>query len=106
MQDSIPVTQVSPSKVLINLAKPFPVVIAPIPPRPQTHWAKVVFCVFQFFLRALLLICDLPISIYIVYEINNLDLIQEELEDPIAALMVSGVLFIASGSWMLWSSYC
>ncbi|NJN72401.1 MAG: serine/threonine protein kinase [Limnothrix sp. RL_2_0] len=69
----------------------------------KKHWAKTAFRGFQRFVAVSLLIMGLPISIYATYETLNPNVIQEERDDAMAALIILGLPFTGSGAWMLWS---
>ncbi len=69
----------------------------------KKHWARVAFRAFQRVVGGFFVIVGLPISIYATVEMNNMAVPQEEREDAMAALIIFGIPFTASGGWMLYS---
>ncbi|OKH17886.1 serine/threonine-protein kinase [[Limnothrix rosea] IAM M-220] len=99
LQDSIPETALNIPQPQVHLAKSPQAPIA----APKKHWARVAFRGFQRFVGISFLIMGLPISIYATFEMNNMSVPQEERENAMAALIIFGLPFTASGGWMLYS---
>jgi len=100
IQDSsAPATIVKAQQSPNNLAP----VSSAAPLATKKHWAKSVFRGFQRFVAVSLLIMGLPISIYATYETLNPNIVQEERDDAMAALIILGLPFTGAGGWMLWS---
>ncbi|MGB2925658.1 MAG: serine/threonine-protein kinase [Limnothrix sp.] len=100
LQDApIPKAAINLNKSANNLA------MTPVinPPLTKIHWTKSAFRGFQKFAAISFLIMGLPISCYAIFEINNPNVIQEERDGAMAALVIFGLPLTASGSWMLWS---
>lgn len=100
-QEEIPATSINIPKPPINLAKSPQGVGVPAP--IKRHWARVAFRGFQRFIAVCFLILGLPISIYAVFEVNNMSVPKNERDDAMAALVILGLPLTGSGSWMLWS---
>lgn len=69
----------------------------------KKHWAKSAFRGFQRFVAISFLIMGLPISIYATFETQNQNIIQEDRDDAMAALIILGLPLTGAGAWMLWS---
>lgn len=99
--------QDSSAPATIVKAQPSPNNLAPIsnaaPPVTKKHWAKSAFRGFQRFVAVSFLIMGLPISIYAAFETQNQNIIQEDRDDAMAALIIFGLPLTGAGGWMLWS---